>query len=610
MTGIERQARRILDSRAKIPNSLGGLEKSAIEICRILDSLNPEMRKPTLVLAAADHGVADSGVSLSPPSVTSQMMNLFIDANGTCALLCRRNGIRLDLVDAGMAQDLETRPRESWITYDVVKTRRSSGDMAKGPTLDIDSVSRTLEAGKAKARALSEEGCNTVILGEMGIGNTTCAGAIASAITGLDAKSCLPRGSADDLAMQRKVSIVSDSVNRLPDRSAMTIMVNLGGLEIIYLAGLCMEASRLGMLILNDGFMTTVAVLLSSRMESLVLSHVLCCHCTGDEAHRNLLGWMGLEPVLEANMHLGEGSGALASFQFLNEGLFLFKNLKSFHDGGISGTLKERRMPFALGTSSYILPADILPNMEYLKDKVDDVELVLFESKEASNIPDGHVITELARYGREYGLTYTVHLPYDVKAGSFDEDQRCHAVQTWLRIIELTKDLPVHGFIVHLEPERYRNEDGTPCLEPSVDVPLWTSQVMKSMKELRAGIEGKVDPTLICVETLSYDLMPYLPLIVSNGFSITLDVGHLWLNGLYSRDYVRTLLQHTRIIHLHGVEGLHDHRSIAVHDRAQLAEFLDTLREFEYKSIVVTLEIFSEQDLETSLSLLHEMEAF
>lgn len=263
-----------------------------------------------------------------------------------------------------------------------------------------------------------------------------------------------------------------------------------------------------------------------------------------------------------------------------------------------------------LGTSSYIIPADIIPNVDYLKDKVDDIELVLFESKEASNIPGPDVIGELRRFADENNLTYTVHLPYDVKAGSPDESERLHALETWTRIVGITASLPVHGFIVHLEPEKYRNADGTPCLEPAKDIAAWTSRVVMSMRDLRERTEGLVDPFLFCVETLSYDFMPLLPHILENGFSVTLDVGHLWFNGLYSPEYVRNLLPHTRIIHLHGVRGLKDHMSLAVHDRLQLSGFLDILKTFGERDLVLTLEIFSEQDLKESLQVLDELEAF
>ena len=158
---------------------------------------------------------------------------------------------------------------------------------------------------------------------------------------------------------------------------------------------------------------------------------------------------------------------------------------------GISGSL-----PFRLGTTSYILHDDILPNVEYLKDKVDDIELVLFESARESDIPSPDVIGKLASYAKDWNLTYTVHLPYDVRAGSADEKERRHAVETWIKVIDRTKSLPVHAFIAHLNPEK--------CDGPS-DVDKWMTRLEKTLDELKSGAQDMIDTSLICIENLKGD---------------------------------------------------------------------------------------------------------
>lgn len=613
MRSIERQAKLIWDTRAKIPHSLGNLEEVAVRCCTILNTLNPSIDNPTLVLAASDHGVTSSYVSASKTEVTSQMMKLFARGNGTCAVLCHEHGVRLNLVDVGMKIDLpaDVVPSEcsSWISYENCKIRYSSNDFSKTKALTKDDVEHALDAGRKKAESLFESGCNTVLLGEMGIGNTTSAGAIASALTGLCAEDCLPCGSARGPMMGNKIAIVSKAVDAIEDKSSLIdVLCSVGGLELIYLAGVVDQASKRGMIVLNDGFLTTVSVLVASKIRKQSLQNVICCHDTGEKAHSNLLRYLGLKPLLEMNMHLGEGSGALAAIPVIRESLYLFNNLSSFHESGVTGRPAERRLAMAVGTSSYIIPADILPNVEYLKDKVQDIELVLFESKEASNLPTHEVIEQLQRIADENDLTYTIHLAYDVESGSPDEDVRKAAVATWLKFINVTKSLPVHGFIVHLQPETYRNADNTPCLVPSKDVERWTRQTIKSMDDLKNGLPEDVDPSLMCIETLSYDLMPLVPEVLKRGFSFTLDVGHLWLNGLYDSDYVRALLPHTRIIHLHGVADLKDHMGLEKNDQNVLKEFLQILRDYEHTPIVLTLEIFSEDNLKSSLSLLRELE--
>ena len=263
---------------------------------------------------------------------------------------------------------------------------------------------------------------------------------------------------------------------------------------------------------------------------------------------------------------------------------------------GISGGL-----PFRLGTTSYILPADILPNVEYLKDKVDDIELVLFESSHESDLPSPDVIDELASCARDRNLTYTVHLPYDVRAGRFDEKERLRAIDTWVRVIERTRSLPVHAFIAHLEPEK--------CKDPS-DVDKWMTQLGKSLDELRERTRDMTDSSLICIENLNYDITLLLPMILDKGFGLALDVGHLWNTCLYDPECVADMLSLARVVHLHGVSDGKDHLALDRTDRAMLSEFLDILREFSGRDIVVTLEVFSESDLKASLDILDSMGAF
>ncbi len=616
ISSVERQAKRIAQSQTKVQNSLGILEDCAIEVCKILNTLKPQLNRPTLVLAASDHGIANCGVTCSKQEVSAQMFRLFASGNGTCAVLCEHNGVSLNLVDVGLISDVAAslEPSLPWIRVEKCKTRCSTSDFTKAPALELSELEFLIEAGRKKVQSLAAQGCNCIILGEMGIGNTTTAGALMSALCKMDASNCLPRGSATDEVMQHKLQFVRTAVESFkaqnPEAKPLELVLKFGGFEFIYLAGIVAEAHKQNLLILNDGFLTTVAVLIASVLFPGSQASVLCCHYTGEEPHKLLLDYLGLKPILDLKMHLGEGTGALASVPFIQESLTIFNNLKAFTEAGVSCKPCEKKLPFALGTSSYILPADILPNLDFLKDKVDDVELVLFESGDITNLPNAEVLAGLKACTEQYGTSYTVHLPYDVKAGSFDEAQRLHAVDTWIKFIERTKVLNVHGFIVHLEPERYRNEDNTPCLEPSNNVPKWTEQVKKSLEELKMRLPSDVKLNLICIETLSYDLMPLVPFLLEKGFSITLDVGHLWLNGLYSPEYVKALLPHTRIIHLHGVTGLKDHQSLAVHDKKQLKEFFFILSQYCRIPIVVTLEIFSQSDLESSLEVLHSLEVF
>ena len=251
-----------------------------------------------------------------------------------------------------------------------------------------------------------------------------------------------------------------------------------------------------------------------------------------------------------------------------------------------------------LGTTSYILPADIIPNIRYLAGKVSDIELVLFESQGMSNLPDAESVKVMKALAEEHHLTYTVHFPLDIYPGSFEGPVRRRAVDTLLRVVDLTRDLPVFSYVLHLTPEGFGEV-------PSVNVPLWLGQLEKSLGELLAGsgLEGR----MFSCETLSYPFSIVLPLVEEFSTSVTLDIGHVWRMGYDAVPVADELLPLARVIHLHGVEGTHDHQSLLKGDRGQIGAFLKQLVRqdaLDGMERVLTLEIFSEDDFSTSKELL------
>jgi sugar phosphate isomerase/epimerase len=270
----------------------------------------------------------------------------------------------------------------------------------------------------------------------------------------------------------------------------------------------------------------------------------------------------------------------------------------------MTGTTKTG-WPWRLGTSSYILPDDIIPNVRYLADKVDDVELVLFESREASNLPSASVVDELSRIARDSDLTYTVHFPLDVFPGSADEAERLKALDMFERIVDLTRNLEPFGYVLHLTPERYGA-----C--PSDDVPRWLDSLDRTLETLL--VSGVVEPKSLCAETLSYPFEIVLPIVRKYDLSVTLDIGHVWLMDYDAPVACETLLDRTRICHLHGVSspasaGGKDHLGLGVTDRGALEAFLTAFAdriETDGKTRVLTLEVFSLEHLENSLSILQQ----
>jgi sugar phosphate isomerase/epimerase len=256
------------------------------------------------------------------------------------------------------------------------------------------------------------------------------------------------------------------------------------------------------------------------------------------------------------------------------------------------------RYPFRLGTTSYIVPADIIPNVRHLAGKVEDIELVLFESDEFSNLPTAEDIATLAALGAEHGLTYSVHLPLDVYLGHFDRQERERSVGKCRRIIELVRGLPKSAFVMHFEAG------------PGIDINAFTLDESRrftgSLRDSSAMLlDGCGEPaSMFCAETLSYPFDLVWPVIEEFGFSVTLDVGHLEYFGFPTGEYLQRYLSRSKVLHMHGTKDGRDHNSLACMNREALGTVLSALETIGGESRVFTLEIFSEVDLESSIEAL------
>jgi sugar phosphate isomerase/epimerase len=251
----------------------------------------------------------------------------------------------------------------------------------------------------------------------------------------------------------------------------------------------------------------------------------------------------------------------------------------------------RRKPPFRLGTTSYIYPAEILPNVRSLQGTVDDIEIVLFESDEMSNYPSRQEIEELAAIGQGTGLSYTVHLPLDVLLGDPEPRIRRRSVDTCLRAIDATAGLRPHGYIVHFQGL------------PTDDHGHWLDETWLAHLDQSVGrLIGHLDtPRLLCAETLSYPFHLVEELIERRDVSICLDVGHIILYDQPLELYLHRYLSRTRVIHLHGNSGGRDHLDLGRLPAAKLDLLFTSLATLpKVDDLVVTLEIFSEKDLEIS----------
>ncbi len=272
-------------------------------------------------------------------------------------------------------------------------------------------------------------------------------------------------------------------------------------------------------------------------------------------------------------------------------------NKTNQHEGLCTGPARSLKgeFPFRLGTTSYILPDGILPNLRYLCSLVDDVELVLFESDEFSNMPSPEDVSEMASIGREFGLTYTVHLPLDMALGSADEEVRVASVNKCRRVIERMSPVDPFAWILHLHGDR-RGE------LPSQDMGRWNEQNRRSLAELLAG--GPV-PSKISVETLDYDFQHAAGLVEEFDLSVCLDIGHLLMNGRDVMAHLDRWMSRARVFHLHGVNPQGTDHCHVGHLPGGLLEDLAGCLSLEDER-VLTMEIFGKDDFERSMNVIAE----
>lgn len=253
------------------------------------------------------------------------------------------------------------------------------------------------------------------------------------------------------------------------------------------------------------------------------------------------------------------------------------------------------RFPFKLGTSSYIIQDDILPNVRFLKEKVDDVEIILFEYNNTDNIPSSETLRELSCIADENNLSYTIHMPLDLCLGSGNEKLRMESVEKSVRIIDIMRTLHPFSFVFHFNGDNRGSK-------PSLDIERWLYQHRRSLEQILKYVE----PSKIAVETLEYPFEIIYDTISSLGLKICMDIGHIILCEYDLQWYIGKYLPETQVIHLHGVNKSIDHKDITFLDEKTIAYVLTSIKESKTR-IVLTIEVFSEEELYDSMKVMEKI---
>lgn len=337
-TQAMRLARARQDTLTKPQGSLGRLEELSIQVAGIQGRARPVIRNKVIVTMAADHGVVEEGVSLFPQEVTAQMVLNFLRGGAGINVLARHVGARVVVVDIGVAQELEPHP-------DLVsrKVALGTGNIAHGPAMSRQRAVEAVEAGIEVVEGELAKGMDILGVGDMGIGNTTASSAIAAAITGAPVARVTGRGTGvDEERLRHKIEVIERAleVNRPDPADPLDVLSKVGGFEIGGLAGAILGAAAHRVPAVLDGFITGAAALIAVGLAPQVRDYLIASHRSVEVGHSLVLEHLGLKPLLDLDLRLGEGTGAALGIFLVEAAVKILSEMATFAEAGVSEALE------------------------------------------------------------------------------------------------------------------------------------------------------------------------------------------------------------------------------------------------------------------------------
>ena len=327
-------ARQRQDRLTKPPGSLGRLERLSIQVAGIQRHALPRIQHKVVTVMAGDHGVVRQGVSAYPQEVTVQMVLNFLHGGAAINVLSRHVGTRVVTVDMGVAADLPAHPELL-----VKKIGYGTGDISLGPAMSREQAIASLLAGAQVVLEEMERGLDLLATGDMGIGNTTPSAAIAAVLTCLPGEILAGRGTGvDDLGLARKMSAINRAieVNQPDPTDGLDVLGKVGGFEIGGLAGAILAAAANSIPVVVDGFISTAAAMIAVSLCPQVRDYLIAAHASVELGHRRMLEWLHIEPLLEMDMRLGEGTGAVLAMPLIEAACKLLAEMATFEQAGVS----------------------------------------------------------------------------------------------------------------------------------------------------------------------------------------------------------------------------------------------------------------------------------
>ncbi|MFB9329793.1 nicotinate-nucleotide--dimethylbenzimidazole phosphoribosyltransferase [Paenibacillus aurantiacus] len=328
-----RAAQARLDSLTKPPGSLGKLEDIVKQIAGITGELGADLSKRAVVVMAGDHGVCAEGVSAFPSEVTPQMVLNFLAGGAAVNVLARQAGADVVCVDVGVAAAIE---HPSLVQR---KVRPGTDNIAQGPAMSREEALAAIAVGIETASELAEQGYAMLATGEMGIGNTTPSAALCAALASMTAEDAVGLGTGIDASRRlHKVGVVERALTvNAPDASdPLGTLAKVGGLEIAALTGVILGAAASRLPVLIDGFISSAAALVASRIAPASAAYMIGSHLSQEQGHGQLLAAIGLSPMIHLDMRLGEGTGAVLGFHFVDAAQRIVREMATFESAGVS----------------------------------------------------------------------------------------------------------------------------------------------------------------------------------------------------------------------------------------------------------------------------------
>lgn len=324
------QVQQRLDQLTKPQGALGRLEALALQVALVQGCTHPQWLAPQLVVFAADHGIAAQGVSAYPTEVTAQMVLNMLAGGAAVSVLARQHGLALTVVDCGVEHRFTP---QAGLRID--KVCQGTADSSVGPAMGEAQCAGAIRHGRQLVQELPG---NVLLLGEMGIGNTSSAALLMSRLTGLPLAECVGRGTGlDDVGLAHKTAVLQRALQRHADvQGLLPMLAALGGAEIATMVGAVLQAAHERRVVVVDGFITTAAVAVAAALAPAVLQRCVFAHGSAEAGHGRWLQALGVQPLLNLGLRLGEGSGAALAWPLLETALKLLDEMASFASAGVA----------------------------------------------------------------------------------------------------------------------------------------------------------------------------------------------------------------------------------------------------------------------------------